>query len=53
METVEVTGTHMQDQRDTRTSLIDLDPRDAKILPGAVEDVFRTLAIAPRCFSAK
>ncbi len=58
METVEVTGTHMQDQRDTRTSLIDLDPRDAKILPGAVEDVFRTLqsmpgVLAPNDFSSQ
>jgi len=58
METVEITGTHMQDQRDTRTSLIDLDPRDAKILPGAVEDVFRTLqsmpgVLAPNDFSSQ
>jgi len=58
METVEVTGTHMQDQRDTRTSLIDLNPRDAKILPGAVEDVFRPLqsmpgVLAPTDFSSQ
>jgi len=31
--TVEVTGSHIQDKRDTRTSLIDLQPRSAKILP--------------------
>jgi hypothetical protein len=56
--TVEVTGIRQQEQRDTRTSLIDLNPRDAKVLPGAVEDVFRTLqtlpgVLAPNDFSSQ
>ena len=58
VEAVEVTGKKHQDQRDTRTSLIDLNPRDAKVLPGAVEDVFRTLqslpgVLAPNDFSSQ
>ena len=56
--TVEVTGSHIQDKRDTRTSLIDLEPRNAKVLPGAGEDVFRTLqslpgVLAPNDFSSQ
>lgn len=56
--TVEVTDSHIQDKRDTRTSLIDLQPRSAKVLPGAVEDVFRTLqslpgVLAPNDFSSQ
>jgi hypothetical protein len=56
--TVEVTGSHTQDKRDTRTSLIDLKPRSAKVLPGAGEDVFRTLqslpgVLAPNDFSSQ
>jgi hypothetical protein len=58
IETVEVTGNAGQDQRDTRTSLIDLNPRDAKVMPGAAEDVFRTLqalpgVLAPNDFSSQ
>ena len=58
VETVEVTGSHTQDKRDTRTSLIDLKPRSAKVLPGAGEDVFRTLqslpgVLAPNDFSSQ
>lgn len=58
VQTVEVTGFKQQQQTDTRTSLIDLDPRDAKILPGAVEDVMRTLqslpgVLAPNDFSSQ
>jgi iron complex outermembrane recepter protein len=44
---VEVTDTRRQSQEDTRTSLIDLSPRNAKILPGAAEDVLRTLQSLP------
>ena len=56
--TVEVTGSQIQDKRDTRTSLIDLKPRSAKVLPGAGEDVFRTLqslpgVLAPNDFSSQ
>ncbi len=56
--TVEIYGSHFQDQEDTRTSLIDLDPYDAKIIPGAGEDVLRTLqslpgVLAPNDFSSQ
>ncbi len=55
---VKVTGMKKQEQRDTRTSLIDLNPRSAKILPGAGEDVMRTLqslpgVLAPNDFSSQ
>jgi hypothetical protein len=58
LQSVEVTDINRQDQRDTRTSLIDLNPRDAKVLPGAAEDVFRTLqslpgVLAPNDFSSQ
>jgi hypothetical protein len=58
LQSVEITDLKIQDQRDTRTSLIDLDPRDAKILAGAAEDVFRTLqslpgVLAPNDFSSQ
>ena len=58
LQSVEVTDFQVQDQRDTRTSLIDLNPRDAKTLPGAAEDVFRTLqslpgVLAPNDFSSQ
>jgi hypothetical protein len=55
---VEVTGFKDQNQGDTRTSLIDLNPKSAKILPGAGEDVLRTLqalpgVLAPNDFSSQ
>jgi hypothetical protein len=55
---VNVTGIRKQEQRDTRTSLIDLNPRSAKVLPGAGEDVLRTLqslpgVLAPNDFSSQ
>ena len=58
MQSVEVTGMKLQQHSDTRTSLIDLNPRNAKILPGAAEDVFRTLqslpgVLAPNDFSSQ
>ena len=58
LQSVEVTDFQVQDQRDTRTSLIDLKPKDAKTLPGAVEDVFRALqslpgVLAPNDFSSQ
>lgn len=58
MQSVEVTGMKQQQQNDTRTSLIDLNPRNAKILPGAAEDVLRTLqslpgVLAPNDFSSQ
>ncbi len=58
LQSVEVTDINRQDQSDTRTSVIDLNPRDAKVLPGAAEDVFRTLqslpgVLAPNDFSSQ
>ncbi|HMN25404.1 MAG TPA: TonB-dependent receptor, partial [Ignavibacteriaceae bacterium] len=58
IQSVEVTGMKIQEQSDTRTSLIDLNPRNAKILPGAAEDVLRTLqslpgVLAPNDFSSQ
>ncbi len=58
VQTVTVTGLKQQQQKDTRTSLIDLNPRSAKILAGGVEDVFRTLqtlpgVLAPNDFSSQ
>ncbi len=58
VEEVVVTGMRMQDKRDTRTSLIDLQPRSAKIMAGAGEDVLRTLqslpgVLAPNDFSSQ
>ena len=55
---VEVTGEKIQEVNDTRTSLIDLKPQSARILPGAVTDVFRTLqsmpgVLAPNDFSSQ
>ncbi len=55
---VEVRSDRYQEQRDARTSLINLNPRNAKILPGAGEDVFRTLqslpgVLAPNDFSSQ
>ncbi len=48
---VQVTGLKQQDLSDTRTSLLDLNPRSAKILPGAGEDVLRTLQALPGVLS--
>lgn len=48
---VQVTGLKQQQLSDTRTSLLDLNPRSAKILPGAGEDVLRTLQSLPGVLS--
>lgn len=58
IQSVEVTARRLQEQSDTRTSLIDVDPRSAKILPGAAEDIMRTLqalpgVVAPNDFSSQ
>ena len=53
IESVQVTGMKVQQQNDTRTSLIDLNPRNAKILPGAAEDVLRTLQSLPGVLAPK
>lgn len=57
-EEVEILGTRVRDVSDTRSSIIDLDPKSAKILPGAAEDVLRTLqslpgVLAPNDFSSQ
>jgi hypothetical protein len=58
LQSIEITGLKTQEQSDTRTSVIDLNPRNAKILPGAAEDVLRTLqsmpgVLAPNDFSSQ
>lgn len=55
---VEVTDSGGQRQSDTRVSLINIKPNSARILPGAVTDVFRTLqalpgVLAPNDFSSQ
>lgn len=47
VQEVEVLGKSMQQQSDTRVSVIDLKPENARILPGAVQDVLRTLQSLP------
>ncbi len=47
VDEVEVIDSRVQEQSDTRVSLIDLQPHEARILPGAVTDVFRTLQSLP------
>lgn len=58
IQSVEVTARRIQEQSDTRTSVIDVDPRSAKILPGAAEDIMRILqalpgVVAPNDFSSQ
>jgi hypothetical protein len=44
---ITVTGTRRQDAEDTRSSVTSLSPRESKILPGAAEDVLRSLQAVP------
>lgn len=44
---IQVVGDKRQKQEDTRVSVIDLRPESARILPGAVQDVMRTLQSLP------
>lgn len=58
LQAIEIIGNKNQESSDTRTSFIDLNPKSAKILPGAGEDVFRTLqalpgVLAPNDFSSQ
>lgn len=47
-QAVEVTAMRrMQEQTDTRTSVLTVDPREAKYKAGGIEDVFRTLQNLP------
>lgn len=55
---VEVRSNKRQDQRDTRPSVVKIEPREAKYLPGAAEDVLRSLralpgVLSPNDFSAQ
>jgi len=55
---VQVVDKDLQKQSDTRVSLINLQPDKARVLPGAVTDVFRTLqalpgVLAPNDFSSQ
>lgn len=55
---VEVTGSRRREPSDTRTSVTTIEPREAKYLPGAGEDVLRSLrslpgVVAPSDFSAQ
>lgn len=47
IQSVIVSASKIQSQEDTRTSLINIEPRSAKMLPGAGEDVLRTLQALP------
>ncbi len=58
VDEVEVVDSKIQRQSDTKVSLIDLKPDKARMLPGAVTDVFRTLqalpgVLAPNDFSSQ
>lgn len=46
-EEIEVEGLFRQRQEDLRTSLFNMKPQNVKILPGAVEDVLRSLQSLP------
>lgn len=46
-EEIEVEGVFRQRQEDLRTSLYNIKPQNVKILPGAVEDVLRSLQALP------
>ncbi len=47
IDEVEIVGNKIQKQSDTRTSVINLKPESARILPGAVQDILRTLQSLP------
>lgn len=47
IQSIVVRAQKLQTQEDTRTSLINVEPKSAKTLPGASEDVLRTLQALP------
>jgi len=47
IDEVEIVGNKTQKQSDTRTSVINLKPESARILPGAAQDILRTLQSLP------
>ncbi|NLT51530.1 MAG: TonB-dependent receptor [Ignavibacteria bacterium] len=48
---IQIIDIRAQRQEDTRTSLISIKPENAKLLPGAVTDVFRSLGALPGVLS--
>lgn len=47
LQEVEISAKRRREQKDTRTSVLDINPESAKILAGGVEDVLRTLQTLP------
>ncbi len=47
LQSIIINAPRIQSQEDTRTSLIKIEPRSAKMLPGAGEDILRTLQALP------
>lgn len=47
ISSIEVSANREQTLEDTRTSVVNLKPRSVKILPGAAEDVLRTIQALP------
>lgn len=58
LEEIDVLGFTTRKQKDPQVSIIEVNPRNAKVLPGASEDVLRTLqalpgVLAPNDFSSQ
>lgn len=58
VDQIEILDQRQQAQDDPTTSFIDIEPQEARVLPGAVTDVFRTLqalpgVLAPNDFSSQ
>lgn len=51
VDQVEVVASKIQKQSDTRSSLVNLEPKETTIMPGAVTDVFRSLQALPGVLS--
>ncbi len=47
LDEVRVLDSRAQEQSDTRSSLISIEPNNVRVMPGAVTDVFRTLQSLP------
>lgn len=47
IQSIVVSAARIQSQEDTRTSLVNVEPKSVKILPGAGEDILRTLQALP------
>ncbi|MDZ7765350.1 MAG: TonB-dependent receptor [Melioribacteraceae bacterium] len=58
VDQIEILDQRQQAQDDPTTSFIDIEPQEARVLPGAVTDIFRTLqalpgVLAPNDFSSQ